>query len=435
MVPSGSTPASSPGGWIVAGRALKSVDDGARRLAARRRGRPGAGMVCRRLGQCTCIVPTKPRANVLDCRPPAASSGRARCGWRTTVCGRRAVEPYSDRRKIPYLSRVFRRDRFPGTRRDVPETAQLTIVPPRLTAHESRPVVGVSAGAVQRRDGDRPAAARAPAGAGRRAGRRLPGAGAAMPGWASARRAGWPAIARTAPRCGRACADASPDAPAPVALGALPFRLGEMPDALWRGLMPGGLMLPERLYLQQGGRAWLRLTLPAREAGALSRPAGPCRRGAGGAAAGRDRAAAALTELDEGEAPQRYAQRGNGGGHAHPRRRAGQGGAGAARQGGVRGRAGPGRGADAAVRPPSRLRALCLALRRQGVARRHPEIAGAPGRPPAPHRGAGRHPHARARRRAAGLGQGAAEHDIVVEAVRRAIAPLVARLARRRPSR
>ena len=48
-----------------------------------------------------------------------------------------------------------------------------------------------------------------------------------------------------------------------------PFRAGETPDALWQGLMPGGLMLPERLYVQHGGRAWWRLTLPVREADTL----------------------------------------------------------------------------------------------------------------------------------------------------------------------
>lgn len=63
--------------------------------------------------------------------------------------------------------------------------------------------------------------------------------------------------------------DDSPGAPAPAALGALPFRDGEAPGTLWRGLMPGGLMLPERLYVQQGARAWWRVTLPLREADAL----------------------------------------------------------------------------------------------------------------------------------------------------------------------
>lgn len=63
--------------------------------------------------------------------------------------------------------------------------------------------------------------------------------------------------------------DESPDAPAPAALGALPFSEGEAPDAVWRGLMPGGVMLPERLYVQQGSRAWWRLTLPLREAATL----------------------------------------------------------------------------------------------------------------------------------------------------------------------
>lgn len=63
--------------------------------------------------------------------------------------------------------------------------------------------------------------------------------------------------------------DDSPDAPAPAALGALPFRDGEAPDAVWRGLMPGGVILPERLYVQRGPRAWWRVTLPVREAAAL----------------------------------------------------------------------------------------------------------------------------------------------------------------------
>ena len=63
--------------------------------------------------------------------------------------------------------------------------------------------------------------------------------------------------------------DESPDAPAPAALGGLPFSEGEAPDAVWRGLMPGGVMLPERLYVQQGSRAWWRLTLPLREAATL----------------------------------------------------------------------------------------------------------------------------------------------------------------------
>lgn len=103
-------------------------------------------------------------------------------------------------------------------------------------------------------------------------------------------------------------ADSSPDAPAPVALGALPFQLGETPDALWRGLMPGGVMLPERLYLQHDGRAWLRLTLPAREAGTMRRRL--ARVGAALAALPPVEAEplSGLTELDEGEAPQRYAR-------------------------------------------------------------------------------------------------------------------------------
>lgn len=63
--------------------------------------------------------------------------------------------------------------------------------------------------------------------------------------------------------------DESPDTPPPAAIGALPFRGDERPDALWQGLMPGGLVLPERLYVQQGGRAWWRLTLPVGHAAAL----------------------------------------------------------------------------------------------------------------------------------------------------------------------
>lgn len=63
--------------------------------------------------------------------------------------------------------------------------------------------------------------------------------------------------------------DESPDTPPPAAIGALPFRADERPDALWQGLMPGGLVLPERLYVQQGGRAWWRLTLPVTDASAL----------------------------------------------------------------------------------------------------------------------------------------------------------------------
>jgi isochorismate synthase len=63
--------------------------------------------------------------------------------------------------------------------------------------------------------------------------------------------------------------DDSVDAPAPVVLGALPFSAREAPDAVWQGLMPGGLVLPEQLYLQQDGRAWWRLTLPLRDVGEL----------------------------------------------------------------------------------------------------------------------------------------------------------------------
>ena len=64
-------------------------------------------------------------------------------------------------------------------------------------------------------------------------------------------------------------ADLSPEAPAPTALGALPFRADERPDALWDGLAPGGLVLPERLVAQRDGRAWLRITVPAHDAESL----------------------------------------------------------------------------------------------------------------------------------------------------------------------
>lgn len=64
-------------------------------------------------------------------------------------------------------------------------------------------------------------------------------------------------------------ADVSPDAPPPTALGVLPFSAHDAPDELWTGLLPGGVVLPERLVVQRGGRAWLRLTLPAAEADTL----------------------------------------------------------------------------------------------------------------------------------------------------------------------
>jgi len=102
--------------------------------------------------------------------------------------------------------------------------------------------------------------------------------------------------------------DDSPDAPAPVALGALPFNLDETPDALWQGLMPGGLMLPERLYVQQGGRAWWRLTLPLREAGALPARLAQARRALAALAHAETQPVPAWALRAEGNAPQRYAQ-------------------------------------------------------------------------------------------------------------------------------
>jgi salicylate biosynthesis isochorismate synthase len=102
--------------------------------------------------------------------------------------------------------------------------------------------------------------------------------------------------------------DESPEAPSAAALGALPFRADESPDALWQGLMPGGLMLPERLYVQRGGRAWWRLTVPLSDA--VSLPARLAREAAALAAlAGVE--AQALPELHvlgEGGAPAHYAQ-------------------------------------------------------------------------------------------------------------------------------
>ncbi len=102
--------------------------------------------------------------------------------------------------------------------------------------------------------------------------------------------------------------DDSADAPAPAALGALPFRAGETPDALWQGLMPGGVMLPERLYVQQAGRAWWRLTLPLAEADSM--PARLARDRVALAALQATEAVPlpALHALGEGGAPARYAQ-------------------------------------------------------------------------------------------------------------------------------
>ncbi len=102
--------------------------------------------------------------------------------------------------------------------------------------------------------------------------------------------------------------DESPQAPAPAALGALPYAADETPDALWQGLMPGGLMLPERLYVQQGGRAWWRLTLPLAEAGSLRARLAQERRTLASLAADEARPLAALHALGAGGAPALYAQ-------------------------------------------------------------------------------------------------------------------------------
>lgn len=102
--------------------------------------------------------------------------------------------------------------------------------------------------------------------------------------------------------------DDSPDAPAPCALGALPFRTDEVPDALWQGLMPGGLMLPERLYVQQGRRAWWRLTLPVSDAATLPGCLARERRALAVLAAAETQPLPPWHALGEGGAPAHYAQ-------------------------------------------------------------------------------------------------------------------------------
>jgi len=102
--------------------------------------------------------------------------------------------------------------------------------------------------------------------------------------------------------------DDSADAPAPAALGALPFRTGEAPDDVWQGLMPGGLMLPERLYVEQGGRAWWRLTLPVREAAALQPRLAQARRMLATLARAEAMPVPAWQPQDEGGSPQHYAR-------------------------------------------------------------------------------------------------------------------------------
>ena len=102
--------------------------------------------------------------------------------------------------------------------------------------------------------------------------------------------------------------DDSPEAPAPVALGALPFRVGELPDGLWQGLMPGGVMLPERLYVQQGRRAWWRLTLPERDAAALPARLARERSALAALASAETEPLPLLHAVEEGDAPHRFAQ-------------------------------------------------------------------------------------------------------------------------------
>ncbi|MDO9073984.1 MAG: isochorismate synthase [Rubrivivax sp.] len=102
--------------------------------------------------------------------------------------------------------------------------------------------------------------------------------------------------------------DDSPSAPPPVALGALPYRADELPDALWQGLLPAGLMLPERLYIQQGGRAWWRLTLPADQAGTLRGRMAQQRAVLAALAADETLPLAAAVPLAEDDGPGRYAQ-------------------------------------------------------------------------------------------------------------------------------
>ncbi len=100
--------------------------------------------------------------------------------------------------------------------------------------------------------------------------------------------------------------DESGDLPEPMALGALPFDAQEAPDALWRGLMPGGLMLPEGLYQQQGGRAWWRLTLPVRDVAALPRRLARARQVLAGLAAVEAEPIAPWLALNEDKTQQHY---------------------------------------------------------------------------------------------------------------------------------
>jgi isochorismate synthase len=100
--------------------------------------------------------------------------------------------------------------------------------------------------------------------------------------------------------------DDSPEAPPPTALGALPFDADETPDALWHGLMPAGLVLPTRLYLQQGGRAWWRLTLPLQDTDTLPARLAHERRLLAALAHDEARSLPPLHALGEGGAPAHY---------------------------------------------------------------------------------------------------------------------------------
>ena len=121
---------------------------------------------------------------------------------------------------------------------------------------------------------------------------------------------------RPAPGCGHDDAaplwagllDDSPEAPAPAALGALPFRADEAPDAVWQGLMPGGLMLPERLYVQRGGRAWWRMTVPVSDVAALQRWLACERKALAALAHAEAQPLPAWHALGEGGAPAHYVQ-------------------------------------------------------------------------------------------------------------------------------
>lgn len=100
--------------------------------------------------------------------------------------------------------------------------------------------------------------------------------------------------------------DETPQAPAPVALGCWPFRLGEPVDAVWQGLMPGGLALPQRLYTQSAGRAWWRITVPIADAEPLQRRLVRERTALAALAAIERQDLPAWQDVGEGSAPARY---------------------------------------------------------------------------------------------------------------------------------